>query len=318
MNIDKAKKFYKTMFFIRKFEQKSAQLYTKEYIRGFMHLYIGEEAVATGVMDALDEDDTILSTYREHGHALARGISANSIMAEMFGKQEGCSKGRGGSMHLFDSSTRFYGGSAIVGGGLPMAVGMAMADKMQNKNRVTVVIFGDGAVGEGEFHESLNLAALWNLPILFVCENNKYGMGTALELSESQTDISKKAASYKIKSSQVDGMDVVKVNELTSEAVEYIKNGKGPFFIEALTYRFKAHSMFDAQLYRTKDEVNLWKQKDPLVLFEQYLKDKGIWDKIEKDTMEKDIDRTIEDAVEFAKEGTFESVDDLHRFVYSE
>ncbi|MEA3290016.1 MAG: thiamine pyrophosphate-dependent enzyme, partial [Campylobacterota bacterium] len=273
---------------------------------------------AVGLMDALDKDDSILSTYREHGHALARGVSANSIMAEMFGKQEGCSRGRGGSMHLFDAQTRFYGGSAIVGGGLPMAVGMALADKMQNKNRVTVVIFGDGAVAEGEFHESLNLAALWNLPILFVCENNKYGMGTALELSESQTDISKKAASYKIKSSQVDGMDVVKVNELSKEAVEYIKNGKGPFFIEALTYRFKAHSMFDAQLYRTKDEVESWKEKDPLVLFEHYLKDKGVWDSIDKDQIEKDIDKTIEESVEFAKNGTFESVDDLHRFVYSE
>ena len=195
LNLTQAEKFYKEMLLIRRFEDKCAELYSNQKIRGFLHLYNGEEAVAVGLMSALSKDDAVFATYREHGHALARGISAKSIMAEMYGNVEGCSRGRGGSMHLFDSATRFYGGSAIVGGALPLAVGMALADKMMKRDRVTVCIFGDGAVAEGEFHESLNLAALWKLPVLFVCENNRYAMGTALEISESETDISKKSAS---------------------------------------------------------------------------------------------------------------------------
>ena len=200
------------MLLIRRFEEKCIELYSSQKIRGFLHLYIGEEAIAVGVMHALSAEDAVISTYREHGHALARGISAKSIMAEMYGKVEGCARGRGGSMHLFDAKSRFYGGIAIVGGGLPLAVGMALADKMMKRDRVTVCFFGDGAVAEGEFHESLNLASLWQLPVLFICENNYYAMGTALEFSESEVNLFKKAASYRINSFQVDGMDVKQRN----------------------------------------------------------------------------------------------------------
>ena len=199
------------MLRIRRFEEKCAELYSAGKIRGFLHLYIGEEAVATGAMPALQADDAVVATYREHGHALARGISMNALMAEMYGKREGCSHGRGGSMHVFDAATRFYGGNAIVGGGLPLAVGLALADKLQNRRRVTACFFGDGAVAEGEFHESLNLAALWKLPVLFLCENNMYAMGTRLDRAQSQIDLAAKARSYLLPAEPVDGMDVLAV-----------------------------------------------------------------------------------------------------------
>lgn len=318
MDQNKVKKLYEQMLFIRRFEQKCAELYSNQHISGFMHLYNGEEAVSVGLMDNLEKKDSVIGTYREHGQALARGISPKSILAEMFGKEQGCSRGRGGSMHLFDKDTNFYGGNAIVGAGLPLAVGMAMADKMQGRDNITVCIFGDGAVAEGEFHESLNLAALWELPILFVCENNRYGMGTALEYAESVTNISAKAESYGIESLQVDGMDVVEVDNASLYAVEKVRSSGKPVFIEALTYRFRAHSMFDAELYRTKEEVNQWKEKDPLIIFENKLKKEGMWDIIDKEELEKNIEQSIEEAVEFASNGTLEPLEDLYKFVYSE
>lgn len=311
MNLVLAKTFYHEMLLIRRFEEKCMEMYSKEKIRGFLHLYIGQEAVAVGVMHALGTEDAIFATYREHGHALARGIHPNEIMAELYGKQEGCSHGRGGSMHLFNAATRFYGGIAIVAGGLPMAVGMALSDKLMKRNRVTVCFFGDGAVAEGEFHESLNLAALWHLPILFICENNRYAMGTALEFTESETNISLKAASYRITSSQVDGMDVVAVSDEAQKAVAQIHATNGPVFIECLTYRFRAHSMYDAELYREKSEVEEWKQKDPLIRLH---KD---WPDINVDETEQKISEIINEAVEFAQNGTLESVDTLDKFVYS-
>ncbi|MEA3497632.1 MAG: pyruvate dehydrogenase (acetyl-transferring) E1 component subunit alpha [Campylobacterota bacterium] len=317
LDLSQAKEFYSQMLLIRRFEERCVELYSNQQIGGFMHLYIGEEAIAVGVMNALDEDDSVLATYREHGHAIARGVSPNSIMAEMFGKVEGCSRGRGGSMHLFDAKTNFYGGSAIVGGHLPLAVGMAMADKMMKRNRVTVCIFGDGAVAEGEFHESLNLASLWNLPILFVCENNSYAMGTALHLTQSQTEIYKKAQSYKIHSKRIDGMDVVDVAKATLRAVEDIRENGKPIFLECLTYRFRAHSMFDAELYRQKEEVEQWKKKDPLILFENKLKEMGLWSDIDVAEIEDSIKITIDEAVEFAQNGTLEPIEDLEKFVYT-
>ncbi|MDD4272547.1 MAG: pyruvate dehydrogenase (acetyl-transferring) E1 component subunit alpha [Desulfobacter postgatei] len=317
MDIELAKKFYSQMLLIRRFEEKCIELYSSEKIRGFLHLYIGEEAIAVGVMHALSADDAVIATYREHGHALARGISAKSIMAEMYGKVEGCAGGRGGSMHIFDAKSRFYGGNAIVGGGLPIAVGMALADKMMKRDRVTACFFGDGAVAEGEFHESLNLASLWQLPVLFICENNYYAMGTALEFSESEVNLSKKAASYRINSFQVDGMDVKQVAESAKNAVEYIKSGKGPVFLECLTYRFRAHSMFDAELYRKKTEVNEWKDKGPLVTFKKNLEERGLWSKIKAQEIEDEITKTIDDAVTFAENGTLEPISDLEKFVYS-
>jgi pyruvate dehydrogenase E1 component alpha subunit len=318
LNLKKAREFYKQMLLIRRFEERCVELYSSQKIRGFLHLYIGEEAVAVGVMDALDKDDAVLATYREHGQALARGISAKSIMAEMYGKIDGCSRGRGGSMHLFDKDTKFYGGSAIVAGGMPLAVGMALADKMQKRNRVTVCIFGDGAVAEGEFHESLNLAALWKLPVLFVCENNRYAMGTALKYTESETNIYKKAASYKIHSKQVDGMDVTEVAKAANRAVEDIKDGNGPVFLECLTYRFRAHSMFDAELYREKEEVKQWKEKGPLIIYEKKLKEMKLWSKIDTKALEKEINTTIDEAVDFAENAPLEPIEDLDKFVYSE
>jgi len=319
MDIKLAKEFYRQMLLIRRFEEKAAEMYTKQKIRGFLHLYIGEEAIATGVMHALTPDDAILSTYREHGHALARGISPGAVMAEMYGKQEGCARGRGGSMHLFDADTRFYGGSAIVGGGLPLAVGMALADKrMGRKERITVAIFGDGAVAEGEFHESMNLAALWKLPVLFICENNHYGMGTALELAESETNLAKKAACYNIESHQVDGMDVMEVADAVGQAAKYVRAGKGPAFLECLTYRFRAHSMFDAELYREKSEVAEWKEKDPLVNLQKKLEAAGKWKAIGADALEKEIETIVDEAVAFAEAGTLEPVEDLEKYVYSE
>ncbi|QFR43347.1 pyruvate dehydrogenase (acetyl-transferring) E1 component subunit alpha [Sulfurimonas xiamenensis] len=311
------KKYYTQMLLIRRFEEKCVELYSSEKIRGFLHLYIGEEAVAVGVMDALTPDDNIFATYREHGHALVRGVSPNAIMAEMLGKVEGCSRGRGGSMHLFDAATRFYGGSAIVGGGLPLAVGMALADKMKKEDRVSVCFFGDGAVAEGEFHESLNLAALWNLPILFVCENNLYGMGTELKMSESETNLAKKASCYKIESLQVDGMNVLDVAKAAKDAVKKIKKEGVPVFLECLTYRFRGHSMFDAELYRDKKEVNEWKKKDPILNFQNELKKMKALEQIDIKDIEKEVSSIINEAVEFAQNGTLEPIEDLEKFVYS-
>lgn len=312
MDLDLARKFYRDMLLIRRFEEKCVELYSLQKIRGFLHLYIGEEAIAVGVMHALSLDDAVLATYREHGQAIARGIDPNRIMAEMYGKAEGCSRGRGGSMHLFDAATRFYGGSAIVAGALPLAVGMALADKMMKRNRVSVCFFGDGAVAEGEFHESLNLAALWRLPILFVCENNRYAMGTAIEFSHSETNLAAKASAYRIHSRQIDGMDVEAVAKAAQNAVADIHAGNGPAFLECLTYRFRAHSMFDAELYRDKAEVEEWKKKDPLLLLHQRYPD------IDIDKYESEVFRRINEAVEFAENGTLEPLEDLEKFVYTQ
>jgi pyruvate dehydrogenase E1 component alpha subunit len=303
---------------IRRFEEKCAELYTQEKIRGFLHLYIGEEAVAVGAMQALGPEDAIVATYREHGHALVRGVPANAIMAEMYGKQEGCSRGRGGSMHLFDAKTRFFGGNAIVGGGLPVAIGLALADKMEGRANVTACFFGEGAAAEGEFHESLNLAALWKLPVLFVCENNLYAMGTALELSESQTDISAKAACYRIESEAVDGMNVVDVEAAARRAVAAIRVGEGPRFLECRTYRFRAHSMFDPQLYRQKEEVETWVERDPIPRFRDWAVAAGEIRQKDVDTIEEEIALEIARAVEFAEAATWEPVEDLLKDVGAE
>ncbi len=264
------------MIRIRHFEAKCVELYQAQKILGFLHLYDGEEAVSVGVMEALSREDAVVATYREHGQAIARGIGMDRLMAEMLGKQEGCCRGRGGSMHIFDRATRFYGGNAIVGGGLPLAVGIALGDKMQGRNAVTACFFGDGAVDEGEFHESMNLAALWRLPVLFVCENNLYAMGMALERAEAETDIARKAAGYRMPGAAVDGMDVVAVEAAARRAVEDIRGPAGRISLECRTYRFRAHSMFDAQLYRTKEEIEAWRKKGPIVRFQGWLEENGL------------------------------------------
>jgi pyruvate dehydrogenase E1 component subunit alpha len=306
------------MLLVRRFEEKCVELYSATKIRGFMHLYIGEEAVAVGAMQALEPEDAIVATYREHGHALIRGVSPGSIMAEMYGKVEGCARGRGGSMHLFDAATRFYGGNAIVGGGLPLAVGLALADKLKGRRRVTACFFGDGAVAEGEFHECMNLAALWSLPVLFLCENNRYAMGTAIERYESETDLALKAASYEMTAWSVDGMDVLAVEEAARRAAAEVRDGDRPCFLELRTYRFRAHSMYDPDLYRTKEEIERWKQHDPIPALTARLQADGLLTDEDVEQLEQEIATEIEDAIAFAEAGTLEPVEELERFVYYE
>ena len=299
------------MLRIRRFEEKAAEMYSLQKIHGFLHLYIGEEATGVGAMQAFTPQDAIVATYREHGHALARGMSANVLMAEMYGKATGCSHGHGGSMHFFDVSRRFYGGYAIVGGGLPVAVGLALADKMQNRPAITGCYFGDGAVAEGEFHESLNLAALWKLPVVFLCENNLYAMGTALERHQAQTDISRKADSYGLPSGVVDGMDVLAVEAATRKAAGLVRDGNGPCLLEFRTYRFRAHSMADPDLYRTKEEIEIWKKRDPISLFEAKLQQLGLLADSELARIESEIAAEIEEAVRFAEASPREPIEDL-------
>ena len=314
---DTAIALLRQMIRIRRFEERCAEAYSAGKIRGFMHLYIGEEAVAAGVMPALGADDAVVATYREHGQALARGVSAERIMAEMYGKQEGCSRGRGGSMHLFDVATRFYGGNAIVGGGLPIAVGLALADKMCKRNRVTACFFGEGAVAEGEFHECMNLAELWKLPVVFLCENNLYAMGTALWRSESDTDLVAKASGYNMAAASVDGMDVEAVYRAAQEAVATVKRLSIPYFLELKTYRFRAHSMFDPELYRSKAEVEQWKRHCPIASFVDSLRRAGELDDGVLAALEADVAQEIGRAVAFAEAGTWEPVEDLERDVYT-
>ncbi len=314
---DHVRDLLKQMIRIRRFEDKCAELYTQQKIRGFLHLYDGEEAIAAGVLPLLKDSDRVVATYREHGHALARGVPMPDILAEMYGKAEGCSGGRGGSMHLFSKAHNFYGGNAIVGGGLPLAIGLGLADRMGGGDAVTACFFGEGAVAEGEFHESMNLAALWNLPVLFVCENNGYAMGTALELSESETDITAKAQCYDIASEAVDGMDVVAVEAAARRALAQIAETGKPYFLECRTYRFRAHSMFDAQLYRPKEEVEEWRQKGPILRFQNWLRDTGLLHTDEVSAIEAEVDGEIATAVAFAEAGTDEPIADLTKFTLS-
>jgi len=307
----------RAMLRIRRFEERAAELYGAGKIRGFLHLCVGEEAVAVGVMRALAPEDAVVSTYREHGHALARGVPADRIMAEMYGQAEGCCRGRGGSMHLFDVARRFYGGNAIVAGGLPIAVGLALADKLSKRRAVTACIFGDGAVAEGEFHECLNLAALWRLPVLFLCENNLYAMGTALALTESQVDLCAKARSYELPAERVDGMDPALVERAVRGAVAALREGSGPRFLELSTYRFRAHSMFDAELYRERREVEAWKLRDPITTLSALMRQGGALSAEALAGLESEVAAELDAAVAFAEAGTLEPVEDLLRDVYA-
>jgi pyruvate dehydrogenase E1 component alpha subunit len=304
------------MLRIRRFEERCAELYSAGKIRGFLHLYIGEEAIAAGAVPELRADDHLLCTYREHGHALARGVPMRSVMAEMFGKQEGCSHGRGGSMHLFDASRGFYGGNAIVAGALPVAAGFALADQLQGNDRVTACFFGEGAMAEGEFHEAANLAALWHLPLLLMCENNLYAMGTSLARSESSTDLCAKARSYNMEAITVNGMNVSAVSSATRHALAHARAKKGPVFLEMRTYRFRAHSMFDPELYRSKSEVDTWKQHDPIDALMAHATSLGLT--LDRPTLEARIQTEIDAAVAFAEAGTLEPLQDLARHVLAE
>lgn len=305
------------MILIRRFEEKSAEMYTKSKIRGFLHLYIGEEAVSVGVINTLTSNDNILTTYREHGHALVRGISPNSLMAEMYGKSEGCSGGRGGSMHIFDAKKKFFGGNAIVGSHLPMAVGLALADKKMQRKQITCCFFGEGAIAEGEFHEAMNLASLWQVPVLFVCENNLYAMGTAIRYSHAEINLEKKAIAYNMKTSTVDGMNVINVLNAATEATNWIQKNGMPYFLVCNTYRFRAHSMFDAELYRDKQEVEEWKKQDPILNLSHELIQQNLVNENDIKEIESKISAEIEEAVNFAENGTWEPIEQLQQFVYS-
>lgn len=306
---------YRQMLRIRRFEAKCVELYQAQKIRGFLHLYDGEEAVAVGVMAALEARDAVVATYREHGHALAHGVPMNTILAEMMGKAEGCCRGRGGSMHLFDRAHRFFGGNAIVGGGLPMAAGIAMADKQLRPGAVTACFFGEGAVGEGSFHETLNMAGLWRLPLLLVCENNLYAMGVPLQDSEVETDIWRKASAYRMPSEQVNGMDPVQMEAAARRAVAHIRTGGGPYFIEARTYRFRAHSMFDTQAYRTRDEIDAWKHQDPIEHLRTWMQSNHQITATELEAIATEVIAEISDAAAFAEAGTLEPLDTLERYL---
>jgi len=314
----RALELLREMLRIRRFEERCVELYSASRIRGFLHLYIGEEAVAAGVIGSLTEEDAIVATYREHGHALARGVPADLLMAEMFGRAAGVSHGRGGSMHVFHAPSRFYGGNAIVGGGLPLAVGLALADAMRGRRRVTACFFGEGAMAEGEFHESINLAALWRLPVLFVCENNRYAMGTALELTESETNLSVKAAAYEVPAWTVDGMDVLAVADAARRAALEVRNGPGPVFLECTTYRFRAHSMYDPELYRSKEEVAEARTHDPIDTLVARLREAGALPDGELERMDAEIATEIDAAVAFAEAAEPEPSEELTRHVYAE
>jgi pyruvate dehydrogenase E1 component alpha subunit len=305
------------MVLIRRFEEKAAELYTVGKIRGFLHLYIGEEAVAVGAMQALTAEDNVVATYREHGQALMRGVPAGAVMAEMYGKANGCSRGRGGSMHLFDVSRRFWGGHAIVAGGLPVAVGLALADHMRGRRAVTACFFGDGAVAEGTFHESLNLAALWRLPVLFVCENNLYAMGTALERHQARTGIVSKSVAAGVAAEAVDGMDVLAVEEATRRAADVVRRSDGPCLVEARTYRFRAHSMYDPDLYRTKEEIERWKARDPIALFTAALRERRLLVDADLAAIEAAVAGEIAAAIAEAEAGPWEPVADLVKDVHT-
>ncbi|MEI8255886.1 MAG: pyruvate dehydrogenase (acetyl-transferring) E1 component subunit alpha [Deltaproteobacteria bacterium] len=305
------------MVLIRRFEEKCAEMYTAQKIRGFLHLYIGEEAVAVGAMNALGPDDNIVATYREHGHALVRGIPADAVMAEMFGRVNGCARGRGGSMHLFSAERRFYGGYAIVGGALPVAVGLALADKMLGRAGVTACFFGDGATDEGEYHEALNLAVLWKLPVLFLCENNQYAMGTALERHTSDRSLLHEPTGHGMAAELADGMDVVAVEDATRRAAESVRSGEGPRFVEFQTYRFRAHSMYDAEKYRDKSEVAAWKTRDPIDLFVRRLRDAGQLAEADLEAIERSVADEVAHSVQAADAGGLEPVEELTRFVYA-
>ena len=310
-----ARSLLSDMIRIRRMEEKCAEMYSAGKIRGFLHLYVGEEAVAAGSLRALGADDAVLATYREHAHALMRGIPMTKIMAEMFGKQQGCSGGRGGSMHLFDAERRFFGGNAIVAGGLPTAAGLAFADAQLKRNRISACYFGEGAMAEGAFHETMNMAQLWKLPVLFCCENNGYAMGTAIDRELSDVDLLVLAESYRVPAARADGMDVLACHTAMREAVDHIRTHGGPFFLEFRTYRFRPHSMFDPELYRDKAEVEKWKQHDPIATFTGRCLADGLLNAGDVAAIEDAAAAEVAEAVAYAEAGTLESVDTLTRDV---
>ena len=319
MNKEDYLDLYRKMYLIRLFEESCGENYSKGFIRGFLHLYIGQEAVAVGSIDSLEEKDYIVTHYRDHGHAIARGLSTNGLMAELFGKETGVSKGKGGSMHLFDASKKFMGGHAIVGGQLPLAAGLALSQQYDKKDGITICFFGDGSTNQGIYHETLNLAAVWNLPILFFLENNMYGMGSSIErVRAGGLDFFPAMNTYEIPSMEVDGMDVLAVREATEIAREKILKEKKPFFIESKTFRFVGHSYADGQKYRNQDEVIKWEQKDPIIVYPNKLIDMKITTNDEINNIKTEVDNVINDAVKFANESEEPSLNEIFTDILAE
>jgi pyruvate dehydrogenase E1 component alpha subunit len=300
-----ALEWYRQMVLIRRFEERAGEMYTRSKIGGYLHLYIGQEAVAVGAIAALRQEDHLVSHYRDHGHALAKGADTRACMAELFGKVTGTTEGRGGSMHLISPEHNYWGGHAIVGGHLPMSVGLAFASHYRGDDRVTMCIFGDGAIGNGEFHESLNFAALYKLPIIFLCENNLYAMGTALHRGVAQTAIYQKGCAYDIPGEPMDGMDVLAVHEATRRAVERARAGEGPTLLEAITYRFRGHSMQDPQFYRDREEIEEYRKRDPIILFQNLLLAEGLIAEADIRRIEEQVEAEVDDSLEFAEQSPF-------------
>jgi pyruvate dehydrogenase E1 component alpha subunit len=309
---------YRRMVLIRRFEEKTAEMYSRGKITGFCHLYAGEEAVAVGAISALYDKDYVVSTYREHGHCLAKGSSPRSVMAELFGKTTGLSKGRGGSMHLFDPNLRFMGGYAIVGGGLPLAAGLGLSILYKEEPEVVCCFFGDGALPQGAFHESLNMASLWKLPVIFICENNFYGMGTMVQNAICQEELYRFAEPYKMPGVRVDGMDVLEVYRATTEAAAHAREGEGPSLIEAVTYRFRGHSMSDPAEYRSRREERIWQERDPIKNLRRKMLHDGRANESRLDEIDKDVTAVIDDAVKFAEESPEPALDEIGKHVYAE
>src|SRR4051794_24183856 len=313
---DEARAILEKMLLIRRFEERAGEMYAKAKIGGFLHLCIGEEATVVGGTRALRDTDYLMSTYREHGQAIARGTPPNGVMAELFGRVDGCSKGRGGSMHLFDMERRFLGGYGIVGGNLPLAAGVGLAADYTESEDVVLCMFGDGASNQGTFGETMNLVALWRLPVVFMVINNQFGMGTALERHSAVTDLSKKAEGYGVPGTRCDGMDVLDVEACVAAAVEKARNDREPQLVEAVTYRFRGHSMADPEEYRTKEEVEEWRGRDPIVSFRERLEKEGALEEGDFDKFDEKVMKVVDEAVEFADNSAFPDLDSLYDDIY--
>ena len=308
---------YYQMVLIRLVEERAAHLYQQGKIGGFLHLYIGQEAVSTGLISVRKPQDRIITAYRDHGAALNCGISANEVMAELLGKTTGCSKGRGGSMHMLDVEKNFWGGHAIVGAHLPIAAGLALGDLYQENDSVTICMFGDGATNIGYFHEALNLSKVWNLPVLWVCENNQYGMGTAVEKASAVSEIRQKAEGYGIPNRRVDGMNVLEVRKNADEVIDKIRSGEGPFFLEIITYRYRGHSMGDPERYRQADEIKRWQENDPIGILRNVLIDENIVTEAELDAIDAQVEDEVQSAVQFAESSPDPEPETLFENVYA-
>jgi pyruvate dehydrogenase E1 component alpha subunit len=310
--------WYESMQLMRRFEERAGQLYGMQKIKGFCHLYIGQEAVVAGAMSVITPQDAMITAYREHAHAIAKGITPRAVMAELFGKATGCSKGKGGSMHLFSKEHRFFGGHGIVGGQIPLGAGIAFAEKYNNTGNVCLCYMGDGAVRQGAFHEAFNMAMLWKLPVVFIVENNAYAMGTSVERTSNVTDLYKLGSAYEMPSFPVDGMSVEDVHEAMQNAVDHARSGKGPVFLEMNTYRYRGHSMSDPAKYRTKEEVENYKAKDPIEMVRQTLIDNKFATEAEIEALNEKINTIVEDSVTFAEESPYPDPSELYKDVYEQ